>query len=106
MDVPDPTLSVLSPFGNENLLSTNKTHHCKELIFPAILFRPGLPVAWRGSQERFSPPSDVIIIFFPQYPIIFAISCVIEMLNSHKDCFPIEPEKSALLLTSNVAKGH
>lgn len=86
MDVTDHSLSVSSPFVSTHLLSTNKTPHCKELIFPAKLFRLGLPVAWRGSQEQSSPP-DLIITFFPQYPIIFATLCVKGMLNSMKTAF-------------------
>jgi len=64
MDVTDHSLSMLSLFVSAKLLNPNKNPQCKELFFPTKLFRPGLPVAWRGSQEQLSSPSDLIIIFF------------------------------------------
>lgn len=50
MDVTDHSLSVLSPFVSTHLLSTNKTPHCKELIFPAKLF--SLACLWLGGVHR------------------------------------------------------
>lgn len=82
--------------------------------FSAELFKSGLPMPWRCSQEHSSLLPDLVIILSPQYPISISFcflgrlcNCVVEMLVYHKDLFPTASDKKVLLCSQcNAAKVH